>query len=177
MKRVEKFFESLLWRSRLFLIVAVISSVAASILLIVIGTYDIILLFNKVIIALGDYNYYESIQKEFLGKIIGAIDYYLISTVLLIFGLGLYELFISKIEEIETDSRSSRILAIHSLDQLKDKIAKVIVMVLIVTFFKYSVAQKSWDMYNLFLLASGTLIVSIALFFLGKKSDYKDDEH
>ncbi|MCA1927869.1 MAG: YqhA family protein [Calditerrivibrio sp.] len=177
MKMLEKFFESILWNSRLFLIIAVFASVASSVLLIFLGTYDIILVFKKAFVAIGDYKYYETVQKEFLGKVIGAIDNYLISSVLLIFGLGLYELFIGKIENAENDEKSSKILVVHSLDQLKDKIAKVVIMVLIVTFFKYSLTQKIWDMYNLLLLAIGTLLVSLALFFIGKKGGNGDDEH
>lgn len=176
MKKLEMLFEKFLWYSRLFLVFAVISSVFAAILLIFLGTYDIILLFKKVFLALQDYSYYESVQKESLGKIIGAIDNYLIATVLIIFGIGLYELFISKIEFIEKDDKSSRILVIHSLDQLKDKIAKVVVMVLIVTFFKYSISQKEWNMINLLILAGGTLLVSLALYVINAKGGH-DDEH
>lgn len=176
MKRFELLFEKFLWHSRLFLIFAVVASVFAAILLIFLGTYDIFLLFKKVFLALQDYSYYESIQKESLGKIIGAIDNYLIATVLIIFGIGLYELFISKIEFIEKDDKSSRILVIHSLDQLKDKIAKVVVMVLIVTFFKYSISQKEWNMINLLILAGGTLLVSLALYVINAKGGH-DDEH
>ncbi len=49
--------------------------------------------------------------------------------------LDLYELIISQID-IAQMSAASRILEIKSLDELKDKLAKVIIMVLIVGFFK-----------------------------------------
>lgn len=173
MGNLEKFFEKILWQSRLVLILAVVSSILSAILLVLLGTYDILLLFKKIFYALSDYSSYETVQKESLGKIIGAIDNYLIATVLLIFGLGLYELFISKIEYIEKDTKSSNILMIHSLDQLKDKIAKVVVMVLIVTFFKYTLSQKQWDMYNLLLLSIGILLISAALFLISKKESKK----
>ncbi|ADR19930.1 YqhA family protein [Calditerrivibrio nitroreducens] len=176
MKKIEFFFEKLLWHSRLFLFFAVISSVFAAILLIFMGTLDIFILFKKVIYSMGDYSYYESIQKESLGKIIGAIDNYLISTVLFIFGIGLYELFISKIDLLEKDNKSSKILVIHSLDQLKDKIAKVVVMVLIVTFFKYSISQKDWDMVKLLILAAGTLLVSFSLYIINSKGGHDEEK-
>ncbi|MCX8084918.1 MAG: YqhA family protein [Calditerrivibrio sp.] len=180
MNKLEKFFEWLLWNSRLFLILAVISSVLAAILLILLGTYDIFLLFKKALLAITDYSYYETVQKEAIAKVISAVDNYLISTVLLIFGLGLYELFISKIELLEKDQKSSKILVVHSLDQLKDKIAKVIVMVLIVTYFKFAVGQKEWDILKLLLLAGGTLLVSLSLFVINLKKEgkkEKEEEH
>lgn len=73
------------------------------------------------------------IHNILLNSIIMAIDLYLIAVVLLIFAFGLYELFINKIEV--KDESQSKVLEIHTLDQLKDKLAKVIVMALIVAFF------------------------------------------
>jgi uncharacterized membrane protein YqhA len=176
LKNIELLFEKLLWNSRLFLIIAVITSILAAILLIFIGSYDIFILFKKMFFAVQDYSYYESIQKEVLAKVIGAVDNYLIATVLMIFGVGIYELFISKIDYLENDRKSSKILLVHSLDQLKDKIAKVVVMVLIVTFFKYSIGQKDWDMVKLLLLAGGTLLVSISLFLISFKNGHGDEK-
>ena len=67
--------------------------------------------------------------------IITAVDLYLIGVVLLIFGFGLYELFISKIDVARLD-KAVTILEIENLDELKNKIIKVIIMVLIVSFFE-----------------------------------------
>ncbi|MCX8030997.1 MAG: YqhA family protein [Thermodesulfovibrionales bacterium] len=174
MKKFETFtikvLERLLWESRLILIVAVIASLLASTLMVFLGTYDIITLIKKVFSSFfaGTPNI-EYLQKEAIAKIIGAVDNYLIATVLLIFGLGLYTLFISKIEHIEKDTKSSKILMIHSLDQLKEKIAKVILMVLIVLFFKYSIDQNNWDMINLLMLSVGILLIAIAFYFMNIK--------
>lgn len=174
MKKIEilliQILERLLWESRLILILAVISSLLASTFLVLLGTYEILILIKKAIFF--EINNIEYFQKESITKIIGAIDNYLIATVLLIFGLGLYELFISKIQQIEEDTKSSKILMIHSLDQLKDKIAKVIIMVLIVTFFKYSISQENWNMFNLLLLAVGILLIALSFYLINaKKSD------
>lgn len=174
MKRLEiviiRILERLLWESRLILILAVLSSLIAATFLVLLGTYDILLLIKKTLFL--EVSSIEYLQKESITKIIGAIDNYLIATVLLIFGLGLYELFISKIQHIEEDTKSSKILMIHSLDQLKDKIAKVIIMVLIVTFFKYSISQESWNMTNLLFLAIGILLIAFSFYLVNiKKSD------
>lgn len=170
-----KIVERLLWESRLILVLAVIASILASALLVFLGTFDISFLMIKVfkVVLFGNDNI-DYLHREAITKIIGAVDNYLIATVLLIFGLGIYELFISKIEHIEKDTKSSKILMIHSLDQLKDKIAKVIVMVLIVTFFKYSISYENWNMTNLLMLAVGILLIAIALYFMKLK---KIDNH
>ena len=68
-------------------------------------------------------------------KIISSIDLFLIGIVLLIFGFGVYELFISEID-FAKGKFSESTLKISSLDQLKNKIIKVIIIVLIVKFFE-----------------------------------------
>jgi uncharacterized membrane protein YqhA len=59
----------------------------------------------------------------------------MIGIVLLIFGFGVYELFISEIDFAKGKFAEST-LKIKSLDQLKNKIIKVIIIVLIVKFFE-----------------------------------------
>ncbi|WP_342591020.1 YqhA family protein [Isorropodon fossajaponicum symbiont] len=50
---------------------------------------------------------------------VGSIDGFLLATILLIFSLGLYELFISDIDEAKESGQSSKVLVINSLDDLK----------------------------------------------------------
>lgn len=179
--KIERIFERILWESRLMVILAVLASIFAAFTLTIIGTYDIMLVFSELFHAFADVETYEKYHKDAVIHIISAIDSYLIATVLLIFGVGIYELFISKIDYAERDTKSSRVLIIHSLDQLKDKLAKVIVMVLIVTFFKYAVSFKYEDVISLLYLAIGIILVSLAIYFLAKSHNKHkiehDDEH
>lgn len=178
MDKLEQIFERILWESRLMVIFSVIASIFAALTLIVIGTYDIILIFQELFHAFSDKEVYEQFHKDAVTHIISAIDAYLIATVLLIFGIGLYELFISKIDYAEKETKSSKILVVHSLDQLKDKLAKVIVMVLIVTFFKHAVKYSYEEVLNLLYLAVGILLVALAIYFLSKShSEHKEEEH
>ena len=70
-----------------------------------------------------------------------AIDLFLIAIVLLIFGFGIYELFVSEIDFTHSKFKESTLI-IRDLDQLKNKIIKrikrqiIIVIVLIVKFLK-----------------------------------------
>ena len=87
---------------------------------------------------------------------------------MLLFSFGLYELFISEIDPAREDEDTNKILAIHSLDTLKDKISKVIVMVLVVGFFKkVGLAEFSTPL-ELFYLALSITAVSVGLYFLSK---------
>lgn len=168
LKAIENAIERALWEVRLIIFLAVISSIVSAVVLVIIGTYDVFLVVGELGDAFSDKAHFEAFHKKAITRIIGAMDAFLITTVLLIFGVGLYELFISKIDQIEKDGQSAQILKIHSLDQLKEKLAKVIVIVLIVTFFKYALEMKYENVVELLYLALGILLVSLALFFLHK---------
>jgi len=167
MKFVERIFEGFLWRSRLMVLFAVLFSLLAALSLFIVASFEI---FEPVKHLYENYFHLSSEDhKKLVGAIIGAVDLYLIATVLIIFSLGLYELFISKIDQAENDERSSKILAIHSLDDLKEKLAKVVLMVLIVTFFKYAIHIKYETPIETLYLAVGVLMLALALYFSHKK--------
>ncbi len=159
----ERIFEAFLWRTRWLVIFAVIFSLIASLSLFVVASVEILEPVESLI--LHGFHLGKVEHEELVGAIVGAIDLYLIATVLIIFSLGLYELFISRIDEAENDERSSRILAIHSLDDLKEKLAKVVLMVLIVTFFKYAIHIKYETPLETLYLAAGVLMLALALYF------------
>ena len=128
---IERVFENLLWSTRYVIIFGVIFSVIASITFFLIGSYEIVDAIVRHTPLTDPGNYHESL----LVKVIGAVDLYLIGVVLMIFGFGIYELFISKID-VARNNLDVTILEIENLDELKQKIIKVIIMVLIVSFFE-----------------------------------------
>lgn len=69
-------------------------------------------------------------RVQSIAHIVGLIDGYLLGTIMLIFSLGLYELFISKIELADKMERGSKVLIIHSLDDLKSRLGRVVLMIL-----------------------------------------------
>lgn len=179
-KAVERGFEKFLWNSRFIVLFAVISSMISSVILFVVATVDVFELIQKVftyVMLRGSDRTaaaYEEFHGEVVGHIIGAIDDYLLATVLFIFALGLYELFISKIEEAEAEAEtSSRILLIHSLDDLKDRLAKVVLMILIVTFFKNVIHTPFEEPLSILYLGIGILFVALALYFTHKGGEAK----
>jgi uncharacterized membrane protein YqhA len=124
--------EKLLWNVRYVTLLAVILSIISSIYLMILGSWEIIeaiLFYNPLI----DSSISEN--NELLFKIISSIDLFLIAIVLLIFGFGIYELFVSEIDFTHSKFKESTLI-IRDLDQLKNKIIKVIIIVLIVKFFE-----------------------------------------
>ena len=125
-------FEKVLWNARYITILAVVLSIISSFTLLVIGSWEII---EAVIFYNPLFDESITSNNDLLFKIISAIDLFLIGIVLLIFGFGIYELFVSDIDFANSKFNDST-LKIRDLDQLKNKIIKVIIIVLIVKFFE-----------------------------------------
>lgn len=175
LKKIELIFEWFLWQSRFIIILASIASVISAIILVLLGTADVWEIAKELIHNISHSEHID--HSSVITLIISAIDFYLIATVLLIFGIGVYELFISKIDVLENDQFSSKVLVVHSLDELKEKIAKVVIMVLIVTFFKYAVSFSYKDILDLLGLAVGIFLISLAVYFTHKEGKKKKAEH
>lgn len=165
---IERVFESILWNSRLFTISAVIFGIFGSIILFFLASLEIWHVLVKVYFVIFSQASVANLDEYVVSKIIGAIDLYLIGVVLLIFAFGLYELFVSKIDPASNDENGSKVLDIHSLDQLKDKIAKVIIMVLIVNFFQRVLHTEYIGALQMLYLAGSILFLALALYFLHK---------
>ena len=164
---LEKIFESGLWSSRLITILAVIFSILAAFALFALASAD---LYH---VLVSTYQYFfmgvhpENFHADVVAEIIGAIDLYLIAVVLLIFGFGIYELFISEID-VAKGTGGEKILYVSSLDELKDKIAKVIVMVLVVSFFQRVLHTEYKGAQEMFYFAISITALSLGLFLLHK---------
>ena len=159
---IEKLFESGLWKSRFIVILAVIFGFLGAIILFVVASVDIIGVASYVFTTLITGAHPEHFHEDIVAGIIGAVDLYLIAVVMLIFSFGLYELFISKIDAACNEE------TIHSLDQLKDKIAKVIIMVLVVNYFQRVLHTACETPLELLYFALAITALSVGLYFLGK---------
>ena len=164
---LEKLFEGAIWRSRFIVLLAVIFGLLGAVILFVVASMDIwgvgVYTFNTIITGAHPENFHEDI----VAGIIGAVDLYLIAVVMFIFSFGIYELFISDIDAAE-GKNGSKLLAIHSLDQLKDKIAKVIVMVLVVNFFQRVLHTNFTTALEMLYFALSIAALAVGLYFLGK---------
>ncbi len=169
MNRIEKWFEHGLWSSRFIILLAVIFGLIGAVLLFAVASFDVYGTASYVINSYATHAHPEHFHEEVVGGIIGAVDLYLIGVIMIIFAFGLYELFISDIDAAKDEhGKENQLLAVHSLDQLKDKISKVIVMVLVVGFFQKVGHTEFNGALELFYLALSITAVSVGLYFLSK---------
>jgi uncharacterized membrane protein YqhA len=164
---IEKLFEKILWNTRFIVIVAVVACLFASVVMFFIASVDVARLPHAALEYLSPALAAEERHRLYnrtVADVAGIIDAYLFATILLIFGLGLYELFVSKIEAAENSEFAERILLVRSLDDLKDRLAKVIFLILIVKYFEYALDQTIHTSLDLLMLASGIALIALAIY-------------
>ncbi|MDC3306054.1 YqhA family protein [Flavobacteriales bacterium] len=164
---MEGFFERGLWSSRYIVVLAVVFSVISAMSLFLIGSYEIVytLIHDSPLSA----SHQGHSHSKLMSKIIGAIDLYLIGVVLLIFGFGIYELFISRID-VARKNTDVTILEVKNIDDLKNKIIKVIIMVLIVTFFKKVLDMNYNSPVEMMYFAVSIFALSFGVFLINRKN-------
>jgi uncharacterized membrane protein YqhA len=97
--------------------------------------------------------------------LISSIDEFLLGIIMIIISLGIYELFISKLDVIENEDEDlpyPKWLTFHSLEELKAVLTKVIVIILMVYFFK-SVVMMTFDTpLSILYLSIGIILIALA---------------
>ena len=163
----ERIFESFLWNSRFVVLAAVVASLASGLAMFYIATVDAFYMISH----LGSYalpslsiDERNALRGETITHVVEIVDGYLLATIMLIFALGLYELFISRIEDAGNTVTASNVLLINNLDDLKARLGKVILMILIVKFFEHAIAMDFHDSMDLLSLAGGIALVGLALY-------------
>ena len=168
MRWIERMFEGFLWNCRFVVLTAVIGSLLAAFAIFYITSIDVITLFQHAM-HYADSGLTEVERKALhdgtISHVVEVVDGYLLSTVMLIFSLGMYELFISDIDQAHGKNAASKILLINSLDDLKSRLAKVILMILIVTLFKEAMYMELSTPLDLVYLGGSITLVSLALYF------------
>lgn len=171
--KMENLFEIFLWNSRLIVFVAVIGSLFTAFGMFYLTFVDV----YYTLAHLVNYASLETAERaalkaETVAHVVSSVDGFLLGTIMLIFSLGLYELFISKIDIAEKSQGASKILFIRSLDDLKDRLAKVIVMILIVMFFEQAIFLKPTEPLELLYYSLAIMLIAAALYFSHKAYDH-----
>ncbi len=161
-------FQSGMWYTRFLVILAVIFGLIGAVVLFVVASMDIFVVAKYTYTTIVTGAHPENFHEDIVSGIIGAVDLYLIAIVMLIFSFGVYELFISPIKQIQEAGDTHKILSITTLDQLKDKIAKVIIMVLVVNFFQRVLHTEYNGALEMLYFALAVTALSVGLYFLGK---------
>ena len=180
MKFMEFLFEGALWRSRYMVVFAVLASMAAALTVMYMATVDVVYLVQHVL------HYADSglaaearkaLHDETITHVVEVVDGYLLATFMLIFSLGLYELFISDIDEAHGTRTSSKVLVINSLDDLKQRLAKVVLMIMIVNLFEKALKIPMNQPLDLLYLGGAIALIGVALYFThASESHNKDGE-
>ena len=167
-KKLELKLESILWRFRLVAIVPVVMSLTSTLISFAIGTRDIANSLMEFLFHSGG----EDSSKHILAGLVSGIDFYLIGLALLIFGYGIYELLISEIDAYREQTNveeSNGLLDIRNLDELKQKLVKVLIVALIVTAFKSMISMPLKDVNSLLTFSVSLALIALSGFLISVK--------
>jgi uncharacterized protein (TIGR00645 family) len=162
---VEEWFETVLFNSRFLVLIAVLGILLAAFVMFVKGSLEVVQGIRTFLPDIVNVTPNPADDSAVILSFIPAIDNYLFATILLMTSMGLYELFISKIDpKSRKDQSKPDWLVIKDLDDLKTKIGEVVIMILIVNFFKLSFSVVYDQPLDLLVLAGAIILVAGALF-------------
>lgn len=175
MQKIEQIFERVLWDVRFVVLIAVLVSAVLSFAMLYVAAvdayYTVVHLFHYADPTLNIADKL-ALRNSTVTHVVEVLDGFLLGTILLIFSFGLYELFISKIDCAHEGEGASNVLIINNLDDLKNRLAKVILLILIVKFFEYGINMKFTTPMDLLTFAGGIALIGLALFL-----SHKAEEH
>ncbi len=164
---LERGFEWMLWRCRFLALIAVLASVVSACAIFFMITVDVLDTVTH-LRAYVDGSLEEParalLRRDTIAHLVAAVDGYLLATVLLIFALGMYELFVSELEVARASPFAQRVLVIESLDDLKNRLAKVILIILVVAFFEKAFKMPIDTPQDLLYLSASIALVGLALY-------------
>jgi uncharacterized membrane protein YqhA len=177
-KSFESKFESSIWQARWSVLTAVFCSGTAALAMFYVAAVDAFYVTKRLLdyASLSDVYERMSVRANAIGNVVEVVDGFLLAIVLLIFAFGLYELYVSKIDNAYEEEASSHMLSIDSLDDLKSRLGKVIMMILIVKFFEIAISMSFSNVYDLLMFAGGIVLISGSLFLTEFTTKYEKGE-
>jgi uncharacterized membrane protein YqhA len=168
----ETAFEHFLWHFRVVIVLGVIGLVTGSCIVFFYGiveTAHLLMSFVKTMWIEGGQLAHDSTggrltYNAMIMGLITVVDDFLIGIVLLIFGLGSYDLFISRIDAaLEQGDIRPDWLVFGSLDELKSVLGKVVLMILVINFLRLTIETTFKGPLDLMYLGAGIALVSLGL--------------
>ena len=153
--------ERVLWSTRLLLLGGVAGSAVLAAAVTWVGTVDLVRFIGDVAGYTTDDD--SDLRGELVGSVVKIVDTYLLVAILVLVAFGLYELFVGRLDARRTDDDAPRILVAHSLEDLKDRIAKLVVLILVIEFFQRGFDVTVDEPSDLLAYAGGIALVSLAL--------------
>ncbi|XP_027181288.1 uncharacterized protein LOC113779774 [Coffea eugenioides] len=180
-EKLEASVEKVIYGCRFFAILAVWGSLVGSFLCFIKGCSYVVASFEEYFVNRG----------KVMFSLVEALDVYLLGTVMLVFGMGLYELFISNLDKAKSfaDERvphrsnffglftlkeRPQWLEIKSVNQLKTKLGHVIVMLLLIGLFDKTKKAAILSPLDLLCFSASVLLSSGCLYLLSKLNHSED---
>ena len=164
---LKRVFESVLWESRLLMIVAVVLSALMTLGVFFLTAVDVVQLVHS-LAGYADLSLATEVRDDLRAKIITlvvkTIDTFLIAAILLIFAFGLYELFINELDAARKSEAARKLLQTHTLDDLKSRIAGLLLLILVIEFFQQALRFSCTSSLDILYLAAGILLISAAFY-------------
>jgi len=151
--------ECLLFKSRYSIILAIISTMLSSMFLFFWTMRNFTLFLTE-----GHF----ITEREIIIGIVSGIDLFLLGIITLIVSFSLYEIYL-KWEGSKIKLPPS--LVVNTLDDLKEKLTSVVLIILIITYFKYSINFEYQNSYELLAFAVGIFFISLSIYFSKHKKN------
>lgn len=148
---MEKTLERLLVGARWLIVVPVLALVVGAAYFAYLSVHDVV-----VGITRRD-------TSDGISEVLQAVDAGLLCAIFIIVSLGLYELFISRLERAD-DKPLGSALEVGDIDGLKDKLGKAILLVLIIRYFDFVASIELRAALDLLMYAGGVALLALALF-------------
>ena len=162
-----------MWNSRLLIVVAVVASLVTALAVFFVASVDVLILCAHAwhyadLGLLAEAR--QALRDGIVSHVVEVVDGYLLAAVMLIFALGLYELFVKDLRAARENAGANKILLIESFDDLKSRLAKVILLILIVNLFQDALRVKLTSALDLVYQGASLSLIGLAL-YLSHKAD------
>jgi len=170
--KTEKIFEASLYDTRFIILIAVIGCIIAAVITFVMGAMFIIQASTEFFMNIGKLT--EAIEEEVLVKFISSIDLFLFGIILIILSMGSYDLFISKLDPAYEAGATPNWIKFKDVNEMKEPLLHVIIIILVITFFKYIIRYHYASAYELMIIPLGIALIGIGLFLINKADVKKE---
>ena len=174
--KLEHKFENAMWSFRFVILVVVFALLISSLAAFYLGVHSTVEAFREIA---HSYQEGKSLETNLvIVYLISSIDEFLLGIIMIIISLGTYELFISKIDFIDNGKLLyPKWLTFHSLEELKSVLTKVIIIILMVYFFKSVVMMEFDTPLSILYLAVGIILIALANYISHKPHSGSEDKH
>ena len=99
-----------------------------------------------------------------MASVVSVIAICAIGGALVLFSIGLYQLFIKRLAEVER-AETADLLRIHTLDALTGRLIKLVMLALVMELVHHAFLQQYAGSLDLFFLSGAILLIGLAFLF------------